>query len=83
VANGTADAAFDMVAATFRHVCQHPLPELSPDTYLDELPGMDSLRVLHLIAAWEDQLGVDIDVAALDRLYQVRDVLDAVLAAKE
>jgi acyl carrier protein len=83
VADGTADGVFGTVAATFRHVCQHPLPELSPDTYLDELPGMDSLRVLHLIAALEEQFGVDIDVAALDRLYQVRDVLDAVLAAKE
>jgi acyl carrier protein len=44
---------------------------------------MDSLRVLHVIAALEEQFGVQIDVAALDRLYRVRDVLDAVIAAEK
>jgi acyl carrier protein len=83
VGDGTVADVFGVVAAIFRRVCQHPLPELSPDTYLDELPGMDSLRVLHVIAALEEQFGVQIDVAALDRLYHVRDVLDAVLAAKK
>jgi acyl carrier protein len=78
-----AAGVFGVVAATFRRVCQHPLPELSPDMYLDELPGMDSLRVLHVIAALEEQFGVQIDVAALDRLYRVRDVLDAVIAAEK
>lgn len=81
--DGTAADVFGIVVATLRRVCQHPLPALSPDTYLDELPGMDSLRVLHLIAALEEQFGAQIDVAALDRLYQVRDVLDAVRAMKK
>jgi acyl carrier protein len=81
--DGTTDDVFGMVGATLRRVCEHPLPALSPDTYLDELPGMDSLRVLHVIAALEEQFGVQIDVAALDRLHQVRDVLDAVLTANK
>ena len=74
--------AFDAVAAILRRVSQQPLPELAPDTYLDEIPGMDSLRVLHVVAMMEEEFGVEIDTAALDRLYQVIDVLNAVRAAK-
>jgi acyl carrier protein len=74
--------AFDAVAATLRKVCQSPLPGLGPDTHLDELPGMDSLRVLHVVAMMEEQFGVEIDVTALERMYQVKDVLDAVRTAK-
>ena len=74
--------AFDAVAATVRKVCQQALPGLAPDTYLDELPGMDSLRVLHVVATVEEQFGVEIDVTALDRMRQMLDVLKAVRAAK-
>ena len=74
--------AFDAVAATVRKVCQQALPSLAPDTYLDELPGMDSLRVLHVVAAIEEQFGVEIDVTALDQMRQMLDVLNAVRAAK-
>jgi acyl carrier protein len=69
---------FDAVAATLRKICQDALPDLAPDTYLDELPNMDSLRVMHVIAMLEEQLGVEIDVAALDRLHQVHDIIKAV-----
>jgi acyl carrier protein len=74
--------AFDAVAAAVRKICQHPLPGLAPETYLDELPGMDSLRVLHVVAMMEEQFGVEIDVTALDHMYQVRDVLHAVRTAQ-
>ena len=73
---------FDAVAAIVRRVCQHPLPELAPDTYLDKLPNMDSLRVLHVVAMMEEQFGVEIDVTALDSMRQVMDVLNAVRAGK-
>jgi len=76
------EIAFDAVAAALRSICQNPLPGLSPDTHLDELPGLDSLRLLHVVAMMEEQYGVEIDVAALDRLYQVQDVLQAVRAAQ-
>jgi len=76
------EIAFDAVAAAVRKVCQDPLPDLAPDTYLDELPNMDSLRVLHVVAMMEEQFGIEIDVTALDNLRQVLDVLNAVRAAK-
>jgi acyl carrier protein len=43
---------------------------------------MDSLRVLHVVAMMEEQFGVEIDITALDRMYQVQDILHAVRAAK-
>jgi acyl carrier protein len=73
---------FDAVAAAVRKVCQQPLPELAPDTYLDDLPGMDSLRVLHVVATIEEQFGVEIDVTALDQMRQMLDVLNAVRTAQ-
>jgi acyl carrier protein len=76
------DVEFATVAAALRKLCHDPLPDLSPETYLDELPGMDSLRMLHAIASIEEQHGIEIDVAALDGMHQVRDVMSAVRAAQ-
>jgi acyl carrier protein len=76
------DAEFTTVAAALRKLCQDPLPGLSAETYLDELPGMDSLRMLHAIASIEEQHGIEIDVAALDGMHQVQDVMNAVRAAQ-
>jgi acyl carrier protein len=77
------EADFTLVAATLRKLCQAALPELTLETHLDELPGMDSLRVLHAIALIEEQFEVEIDVAALDRMHRVQDILDAVRAARQ
>jgi acyl carrier protein len=66
---------FAAAVAILRRLCRDPLPDLTPDTRLDELPGMDSLRVLHVIAMMEEQFGVEIDVAALDGIHQVQDIL--------
>ena len=77
-----AGSEFAAVAAVLRRLCQDPLPELTEDTYLDELPRMDSLRVLHVIAMLEDRYGVAIDVAALDGLRQIRDILRALQTAR-
>ena len=76
------DTEFTTVAAALRKLCQAPLPDLSPDTYLDELPGMDSLRMLHAIASIEEQHGIEIDVAALDQMYRVQDIMNAVRSAQ-
>jgi hypothetical protein len=75
------DTEFATVAAALRKFCQNPLSRLSPHTYLDELPGMDSLRMLHAIALIEEQ-GIEVDVAALDRMYRVQDIINALRAAQ-
>ncbi len=77
------DADFAALAAALRRLCQDPLADLAPDTRLDELPGMDSLRVLHVVAMMEEQFGVEIDVAALDGLHRAGDILVGVRAARE
>ncbi|MEJ0019564.1 MAG: acyl carrier protein [Acetobacteraceae bacterium] len=76
------DAEFAIVAAALRSTCGAPLADLAPETHLDELPGMDSLRVLHAVAAIEETFAVEIDVAALDRLRTVGDIVTAVRAAR-
>ncbi len=73
---------FDLVAGALRTLCRDELPGLTPDTYLDELPRMDSLRMLHVIAMLEDRLGVEIDVAILEHMHQVRDLEAAVRTAR-
>jgi acyl carrier protein len=76
------DAGFDAVAAALRKLCHDPLPELTAETYLDELPRMDSLRVLHVIATLEDQFDVSVDISALDGLRVVGDIARALCAAR-
>jgi acyl carrier protein len=71
------EVAFAAVAAALRKLCLDPLPDLAPATRLDELPGMDSLRVLHVIAMMEERFGVEIDVTALGNVRYVRDILTA------
>jgi acyl carrier protein len=62
------------VTAALRELCRLPLPNLSADTTLDELPDMDSLRVLHFIVLLEERFAVEIDVAGPDRMSSVRDL---------
>jgi acyl carrier protein len=78
----SSEADFAAVAVSLRKLCQDPLAGLTSETYLDELPGMDSLRVLHAIAMIEEQFGVEIDVAALDGMQQVGDIVQAVRVAR-
>jgi acyl carrier protein len=78
----SSEADFAAVAVSLRKLCQDPLTDLTAETYLDELPGMDSLRVLHAIAMIEEQFGVEIDVAALDGMQQVGDIVQAVRVAR-
>ncbi len=73
---------FSAVAAILRKLCKAPLADLAPDTCLDELPDMDSLRVLQVVALLEEQFGVEIDAASVDRMSSLGDVLHALDTAK-
>lgn len=67
--------ALEAVAATVRRLCKSPNLVVTPETRLADLPGLDSLRALHLVATLEDQFGVEIDVAVLSELRRVSDIL--------
>lgn len=73
----------EVVTTVLRKVCQRPTLEITPEMRLDELPGMDSLRVLHVVTMIEERVGVEIDVAALDRLVRIRDIVSCIQAAIE
>ena len=75
------DAPFELVAGALRTPCRDELPGLTPDTWLDELPRMDSPRMPHVIAMLEDRLGAELDVAIPEHMHQVRDLEAAVRAA--
>ena len=51
------------------------------ETKLDDVPGIDSLRLLQAVARLEETFRVEIDVVTLNHLETVRDVLDAICGA--
>ncbi len=64
-----------------RHLCESEEIELTTDTLLDDIPGMDSLRILQAVAHLEAWFHVEIDVVDLDDLSRVSDILSAIAAA--
>ena len=56
--------------------------ELAGETRLDNIPDVDSLRLLHAVAHLEERFEVEIDTVALDDMRCVRDILNAVAAAR-
>jgi acyl carrier protein len=70
------------LARSLQRICEHSHPELRPDTMLDELPGINSLRLLQVVANLEQHFHVEIDVVALDGLACVQDILNALSRAR-
>ncbi len=62
-------------------VCEQTPFDLRPDTALADIPGIDSLRLLQAIALLEENCMVEIMIPALENLYLVGDVVDAILQA--
>jgi acyl carrier protein len=77
------DAILIELGTLLRRICAHEMPDLTPDTPLDEIPGIDSLRLLQAIAHLEEHFNVEIDVAALDDLVRVQDIVTAVTEARQ
>jgi acyl carrier protein len=70
------------LARSLRRICEQSQPEVRADTRLDDLPGIDSLRLLQAVAYLEQHFRVEIDVVALDDLSSVQDILNAILQAR-
>jgi acyl carrier protein len=69
---GTIHAA---VNAYVRALCAQPNLALSPDTRLDDLADMDSLKWIETIAVLEERLGVQIDTQQLEHLATLDDIV--------
>ena len=63
-------------------LCEQPDLALAPATLLAEIPGIDSLRQLQAVALLEEHFDVEVDVAALDDLTTVGDVIAVIAQAR-
>ena len=65
-----------------RRVCRQDMPDIAETMLLREVPGMNSLRALETIALLEEQFGVEIDVAALQNIKSLGDIVTAIASAR-
>ena len=63
-------------------ICEHDQSGLSQSVKIEDIPGIDSLRVLQAIAHLEEEFQVEVEIEALGRLIVVRDILDAICRAR-
>ena len=80
-ARPTPEAILLVLVPLLCRLCEQPALDLTPDTVLAEVPGIDSLRQLQAVAELEEHFGVEVDVAALDDLTTVGDVIAAIAQA--
>ena len=80
--NPPPDAILAELTTLLRRICEDDRIELSADTRLEDVPGLDSLRRLQAVAHLEEHFGVEIDVVALDNLCCVQDILNAIAGAR-
>ncbi len=76
------EAVFAALAPILRRLCQNRLTGLAPETILEELPGLDSLRLIEAMALLEDRFEVEIDTDALGGLRNVADIVKAIATGK-
>jgi acyl carrier protein len=76
------ETLLDALSHLFSDLCQQPSRALTPDMLLQDIPGIDSLRLLQAVALLEERFHVEIDVVALEDLHRVQDILDAIANAR-
>ena len=77
-----AETDLDALTGILSRLCEHTPMTLSPDMLLEDIPGIDSLRLLQAVALMEEHFRVEVDVVALEDLRIVRDILAAISAAR-
>ena len=76
------EAVLAQLTKLLTRICEHDQVGLSAETMLDEIPGIDSLRLLQAVAHLEEHFDVEIDVKALEDLRRVHDILHAISTAR-
>jgi acyl carrier protein len=61
---------------------ESPALELSPDTVIRELPGIESMKVLRIISKVERKFGVELDDEVVFNVGTYRDLLGALDRAR-
>jgi acyl carrier protein len=80
--NELAETGIEVLSRLLRRVCEQERMTLSPDTPLEDIPGIDSLRLLQAVALMEEHFQVEVDVVALEDLHVVADILGAISGAR-
>ena len=52
---------FDVIRKAFAEELHIPADTISEDQYIEDLPDLDSARLLRVISVLEDELGVSVD----------------------
>ena len=77
-----AETDLDVLGGILSRLCEQAPLTLLPDMLLEEIPGIDSLRLLQAVALMEEHFRVEIDVVALEDLRIVSDILAAMVGAR-
>lgn len=77
-----AETELNVLAGILSRLCEQEPMTLLPDMLLEDIPGLDSLRLLQAVALMEEHFRVEVDVVALEDLHHVRDILAAITAAR-
>jgi acyl carrier protein len=77
-----AETSLLVLARLLGRICEQDGLIISPATFLDDIPGVDSLRILQAVALMEDHFQVEIDVITLNDCLRVRDILGAIAKAR-
>ncbi len=70
------------VRGQIRRLCGQPALEVDGATALDEIEGLDSLRIIEAVALLEERFGVAVDPLALDGLASVGDIVRIITSAR-
>ena len=74
---------FASVAETLRAICRSPLPDLSPDVYLENVPNLDSLRLIDATVRLEQKLRVAVDTDRLAELLTIADLVHMLATSRQ
>jgi hypothetical protein len=72
------DSILAELGTLLRRTCQYGEFELSVETWIADIPGIDSLRTLQAVAHLEEHFGVEVDLEALNNLLRVQDIVGAI-----
>jgi acyl carrier protein len=73
---------FAAVADALRAICRAPLPGLTPQTTLESIPDLDSLRLIDATVRLEQKLGVEVDTDRLGQLVTIADLVHLLAASR-
>jgi acyl carrier protein len=63
-------------------LCKQSQPGLTRETSLEDVAGLDSMRILQVVALLEEHFHVEVDEVALHDLHTLGDIVDAITSGR-